>query len=217
MADDLAISTRHIQRRYNAIPAAVLLPQFFLGFGWLRAGVAHAVSGAWWSGDELESFLLAEGDLTVGAYEPFLEYLVRPFSVVVAATVCLAEIAIGVLLLANRRVIGALLVGSFLNLQFIMAGAVSPSIFYLVIALVIVLWRLERTVSLDMSRRMARGAAAVAAVMTVVLLPYVTTLQPESVIEDPALVLIFLSTLFAVACYWVYHRLNLTGVRTRSF
>ena len=189
------------------VPAAILLPQLFLAFGWMRAGVAHAITGHWWSGEEMRNFLAVETDHSIGIYEPFLTYVVEPLPILTAVVVCVMEIAVGLLLALNIRPTAALLAGAFLNLHFVLAGVVNPSAFYLVIALVIMLWRLERTMSISTSRTVAKVAAGCAGAATLILLPFIATPTPDQVIEDPALVLIFLSLLFAGSTWWTYHRM----------
>lgn len=189
------------------MPAAVLLPQLFLAFGWLRAAVAHGLHGAWWSGEEILMFIERDTSAAVGIYEPFLNYVVQPLPTVTAVIVIAIEVIVGLALVLNVRPLRAILLGAFLNLQFILSGVVNPSTFYLVIALVVVLWRVERTVSLTGSRTLAKRVAIAAGATTLLLLPFITSPTPEHAIDDPALVLIFLSLLFATAIWWTSHRI----------
>lgn len=207
MADLGRRFSRSFGTRYRGVPAAVLLPQLFLAFGWLRAAVAHGLDGAWWSGDEVLRFVAFDTAAAIGIYEPFLSHVVTPLPAITAVIVLCIEVVVGVMLVLNVRPLTAIMLGAFLNLQFIMAGEVNPSTFYLVIALVVVLWRLERTVSLSTSRLLARRVAIAAAVATVLLLPFITSPSPDQVIEDPAIVLIFLSLLVATSTWWTSHRI----------
>ena len=192
--------------RTGHMPAWILLPQLFLAIGWLRAGTANAITDGWWSGEKLRLFLEVDTSHAVTIYQPFLTQVVEPFAVVVAAMVCIAELVIAALLAQNRRVVGALLVAAFLNVHFMLAGVVNPSAFYLVIAMVIVLWRLEDGTSAAARRAAARRAGFAALVTTLGLAPFVTTIQPAQVIEDPAIVLIFLSVVFAIATWWAHEQ-----------
>ncbi len=92
--------------------------------------------------------------------------------------------------------------GGFLNVQFMLAGVVNPSAFYVVIAMVILLWRFDERVAgarrRTLARRLAMGAAAVATG----LVPFIKTLAPAEVIVDPAIVLGFLGVLFAAGVWW---------------
>ncbi len=193
--------------RYRGIPAAVLLPQLFLAFGWLRAAVAHGTSGTWWSGEEILTFVDRDTSAAIEIYEPFLANVVRQLPALTAVVVLALELLVALMLGLNIKPLAAIAVGTFLNLQFMLAGVVNPSAFYLVIALVVVLWRMEGTVSLSTSRRLAKGVAIAAGITTLFMLPFVTTPTPARAIDDPAVVLIFLSLLFATATWWTSHRI----------
>ncbi len=152
-------------------------------------------------------FIAEETGAAVGIYEPFLTYVVQPLPTVTAVIVLAIEMLVGLMLVLNIRPLRAITLGAFLNLQFILSGVVNPSTFYLVIALVVVLWRVERTVSLTGSRILARRVAIGAGATTLFMLPFITSLSPEHAIDDPALVLIFLSLLSATAIWWTSHRI----------
>ena len=192
---------RHRQRWDRAVPAWVLLPQLFLAAGWMRAAVGNATTSGWWAGEVLRRFLEGETGRAITIYEPFLSHVVEPLAPLVATAVCAVELTIAVSLASNSRVLGALGTGAFLNVNFMLAGAVAPSTFYIVIAMVIVLWRLDHGGSVAIRRSVARWAAFVAGATALGLAPFVTTLHPARVIEDPAVVLIALSILFAVAAW----------------
>lgn len=199
--------TELFRDRYRGIPAAVLLPQLFLAVGWLRAGVAHGLHGAWWNGEEIVTFVDTRTADAISWYEPFLTYVVRPLPATTAAIVLALEVLVGLMLVLNIKPLAAILMATFLNLHFILSGVVNPSVFYLVIALVVVLWRMERTVSLATSKRMAKVAAVAAGVATLCLVPFIASPSPDKAIEDPALVLILLSLLFATSTWWTSHRI----------
>lgn len=185
----------------------MLLPQLFLAAGWLRAVFAHMFDGDWWSGAEVRGFVAFETSAAIGIYRPFLNHIVLGLPTITAIIVILIELAAGLLLIANYRPLLGVLLGVFLNVQFMLAGAVNPSVFYLVLALVVVLWRMERSSSLSTSRRIARLVGLSAAVTTVSMLPFIASLSPDRAVEDPAIVLIFVSLLFAVATWWTSHRI----------
>ena len=75
-----------------------------------------------------------------------------------AAVVLLGELSIGVALLASVKRLEALAVGCFLNVHFIAAGQVNPSIFYLIISLSLIGWLLESRLSTERIRAFARTA-----------------------------------------------------------
>jgi hypothetical protein len=193
---------RHTRDRYVRLPPWVVLSQLFLGVGWLRAGVAHGLSRSWWNGDELLSFLAERRGQALPVYGLFLDGFVEPLPTGFAAVVLIAELGVGLALLANARPLEALAVGSFLNLHFIAAGQVNPSIFYLIIALGVVSWHVEGQLPVAKLRQLARIGTAASLAVAVLLLPAVETLAPAAVIDDPAAVLVLLAVLLAIA-FWV--------------
>ena len=199
------------RNRYQHLPSWVLLPQIFLAAGWARAGVAHALSRRWWNGEEILEFLALDTELRVGLYRHVLTGIVEPFPAVTAAVVGLAELIIAILLAANYRVKGALAAAAFLNVQFMLAGVVNPSIFYLVAGLGIAIWRLETMASPETISRLTRVGIGLGSVTTLLLAPSVRTIEPETAIEDPALVLIFFTALSVASLWWVNQRTALAG------
>lgn len=196
---------------YQRMPSWVLLPQIFLAAGWGRAGIAHALSGRWWNGDEILEFLATETDLQVGLYSHVLTRIVEPFPVATAVVVGLSELVIALLLAVNYRVKAALTLAAILNVQFILAGVVNPSIFYLVASLGIAIWRLETAASPETISRLTRVGLRFGLGAALLLIPFVRTIQPETAIEDPALVLIFLLALAAASLWWANHRTTLAS------
>lgn len=192
--------------RYQQLPSWVLLPQLFLAAGWGRAGVAHALSRRWWTGEEILDFLATETELQVGPYHHVLTWIVEPFPALTAVVVGLTELVIAVLLAANYRVKLALVAAAFLNVQFILAGVVNPSIFYLVASLGIAIWRLETAASPETISRLIRVCLPLGLGASLLLAPSVRTIEPETAIEDPALVLIFLIALSATSLWWANRR-----------
>ena len=193
--------------RYRSVPASVLYPQLFLGFGWIRAAVAHGISLSWWSGEDLLRFLDSTEALRLPVYGPFVDYLVRPLPILVSVIVVILQFLIGFALLANVRPVTWALVGIFLNFNFIMAGVVNPSVFYVVMGMAVVLWIMLDRMTAERAYRMAIRATVVAAITVIVCGPFTTTLDPARVIEDPSLILICLSSLFAVSCWLTYGEL----------
>lgn len=190
------------------MPASVLYPQLFLGFGWIRASVAHGMALSWWSGEDLLAFLDSSEALRLPVYDPFVELVVRPLPILVSVIVVILQLLIGLALLINIRPVTWTLVGIFLNFNFIMAGAVNPSVFYVVMGMAVVLWIMLDRMTAERAYRMATRATIVAVITLVVCAPFTTTLDPARVIEDPSLILICLSSLFAVSCWLTYNELS---------
>lgn len=116
---------------------ALLLPlRLFIGLGWLRAGVEKIIDPLWRSGDKLTTFFQAQ----LGAdavYFPFYETLVNqifaPNPLLLSWIVMLGELLAGIAILTGTLTTWALLGGLFMNLNFVLAGVVNPSAFYMVI------------------------------------------------------------------------------------
>ncbi len=197
--------------RYRSVPASVLYPQLFLGFGWMRAAVAHLVASSWWSGEDVLTFLDKSEPLRLPVYEPFVDLIVRPLPGVVSLVVVVLQVLIGLALLANIRPVAWTLVGIFLNFNFIMAGAVNPSVFYVVMGMAVVLWIMLDRMTAERAYRMATMATVAAMVTVLVCGPFITTLDPARVIEDPSLIMICLTSLFAVSCWLTYGELTSDG------
>ena len=130
-----------------------------------------------------------------------------PLPATTAAIVVGLEVLIGVLLLANTRPVYALALGVFLNVQFMLAGVVNPSVFYVILAFSIIHWRMEQYLSVERSRLLAKRVAVGAVVLSLMLVPFVSTMRPAMVMEDPALVIIFLAGLFAFGGWWTQNRI----------
>ncbi len=188
---------RAIRANYADLRGWAIFAQLFLGFGWLRAAVAHVIEPTWWNGVELTGFVNTHAGDSVDAYRPFVEELVMRFPSPVSWGVLALEFVAAALLIINLRPDIGLTIGGFLNVQFILAGQVNPSVFYLVLALGLLLWHLERAATPKTSRRHGRRAAAIAVLALALFGPSIRTVDPALAIEDPALVIVFLAWLVA--------------------
>ncbi|MEM7129355.1 MAG: DoxX family protein [Chloroflexota bacterium] len=116
---------------------ALLLPlRLFIGLGWLRAGVEKIIDPMWRSGDKLTTFFQTQ----LGAdavYFPFYEALITQFFALnpmsMSWIVMFGELLAGIAILTGTLTTWALLGGLFMNLNFVLAGVVNPSAFYIVI------------------------------------------------------------------------------------
>ncbi|MBG7603308.1 MAG: hypothetical protein IZT58_01580 [Actinobacteria bacterium] len=176
----------------------VLFPvRFFLGLGWMRAGTEKLISSDWWTGVSLDGFLVAQRELAL----PFMPWLIdhefAPLALPIAFVVMVSQFAIAFALLTTRLLRPALWAAVTLNCVFVAMGAVSPSVFYLVIELTL-LAALANGVFGEEQRRPPKpwsiGAKLGAAVAC---LPYIETLQPAEVIDDPAIILATVATIAA--------------------
>ena len=174
---------------------ALLLPlRLFLAAGWLRAGVEKVIDPNWWTGEALDRFLVEQETAMLPLFRWFSDLLIEPLVVPVAWLVVSVQLTIGLGLLFGRFPRRALWAGVLLNLCFTMAGRVNPSAFYLVMELALLVGS-SRPVSLTIAWR----RATLWLVPAVLVLPFARTLEPAEVIDDPALMISFVSGLAAVS------------------
>ena len=188
------------------VPVWVLLIEVFIGLGWLRAAAEKIIDPAWWSGDVVADFLVAHEGATLPWYRLVEEAIVRPGMGLVLIYVVLAQLAIGAALVAGVRRELALGVGVFLNLNFIALGAVTPSAFYVLAQLAVLLWVVESRLDHGAMRSVAAAGAVTGLVLAVTSLPAVSTIDPALVIDDPAVMLTLLGVLVTAACLVLLHR-----------
>lgn len=177
--------------RYALLPGWVFVPQLFLAFGWLRAGVSHKIRTEWRSGQDLRDFVAAQSGDAIVWYHLFLNHVVDNIPTVIAVTVVSIQLLVGVALLVNWNPLAALSAGAFLNLNFVLSGEVNPSVFFLVMAASIVSWHLDRNMGSVVKQHLVRTFVPGAIGANAVLAVDVKSIHPVDVIEDPASVLIF--------------------------
>jgi len=182
----------------------------FLAFGWLRAGVEKAIDGDWWTGGSLRVFLAEHRESSL----PFAEWLTGgPMVNLAPATafvVLVLELVIGLGLLTGRRLRPALHAAMTLNVVFIALGVVSPSAFYMVLQLTLLLGLGSRN-GAARPRRAAIAITAACAVAAVALLPSIRTIHPAEVIHDPAIMLVTIAGLVGAS-----HLLELVSAGQRA-
>lgn len=191
-------------RRIGALPTLkrppwLVVTQIFFGLGWLRAASEKVISTDWWTGNTIRGFVADHEAVTLGWFQPVLDQLVVPFAPIVAAVVLLAQLVIGVSLVTNRAAGSMLWLAMGLNLAFVATGAVNPSIFYLVGQGAILLWLFGRRQSTAMRSAALRLLTGVSVAMAIVSLPFVGTIHPAEVIDDPAIVVALFGGLTALA------------------
>ncbi len=190
-----------------AASTILLFPiRMFLGFGWLRAGVEKVIDWSWWTGEELQRFLIEQRPLALPFMEPLIDGLFEPFVVAISLIVMIAQLAVGLAFVTTRYFRQALWVGVTMNLVFVAMGAVDPSVFYLVIQLSLLaavslgLFGGERREPNAISVGLKLGAAGVMGTMAM-------TIGPADVIHDPAVILTTVALLAAAteALGWFVH------------
>jgi len=178
----------------RAVTALLLPLRLFLAAGWLRSGAEKVIDPNWWNGEVLDRFLLEQDVLMLPFFGWFSDLLIEPLIVPVAWLVGAMQLTIGLGLLFGRFPRRALWAGVLLNLCFTMAGRVNPSAFYLVMELALLVG-----VSRPVSMTIAWRRAMLWLVPAVLVLPFARTIEPAAVIDDPALMIAFVSGLAAVS------------------
>lgn len=195
-----AVLSARVRNHYRGLPPWLLLAQSFLAFGWLRAAVAHWIDPNWWDGDEIAGFVVDHRPDSVEWYgATMLDGPIESWPAVIAVIVLAVQVVVAALLVANVRPLFALLLGAGLNVNFMLAGAVNPSVFYLVISAALALWHIENSMTLAGLHRLTTTSTLIGAMGVGALIPEVRTVDPAIVIEDPALVLTFATLLWVGA------------------
>ena len=200
--------------RTAGLPSWVLLIELFLGLGWLRAAAEKVIDPQWWTGDVIRGFVLEHQDQALGWYRPFLDAVVSPAALLVALAVLVLQLTAGLSLVTGRRRGLALGLGILLNLHFMAAGAVNPSVFYLLAQATLALWMVEQRPTITSTRRLV-VVSAIATVLASASLPFISTLHPAHVIEDAAVMFVFGGALTIVACAQAGTTINAARRATR--
>lgn len=180
-------------------PPWVLLVEIFIGIGWLRAAVEKIVDPLWWDGSELTGFLDSHAVLTLPWYQGFVDNVVAPNLLPISIIVVFAQLFVGIALISDWKLPAALATGLFLNLNFVAAGSVEPSIFYLVCQIALVLWILHD--KNGVARRPLRVVGVTSLIVALSNVPFIWTLDPTWVIEDPAMALVTVGLLTSLAAF----------------
>jgi len=201
--------------RYGQLPVWLLLAQCFLTVGWLRAAIAHAFSPGWRNGSEVDAFRLEHQALAVDWYrEIVFDGLLGSRSGSIAIVVLIGQLSVVLALGLNRFVPIGLGIGAFLNINFVLAGAIDPSTFYLVITATVALWHIERSADPARSCWLTLISTVVGFTLIGALIPEVETAHPASVVEDPAIVLTFI-TLLWIGALWLTFGRQVMALRPR--
>ncbi len=220
MAMSRAQQMRSLLTRELGKDRAYLLPlRVFIGLGWLRAAVEKIIDPAWYDGTALTVFLQQQLGWSQEAfpfYGTLMETVFLPGATVLGIIVILVQLFAGLAILFGAYTNAGLLVGLVMNVNFVLAGAVDPSTFYIVIQLVLFFGGAGTVLGVDASRatgthsplltaptavdreraqhrRVYGFIAAVCLIFAVAMTPYVSTLAPATVVEDPAMILVVLA------------------------
>lgn len=185
------------RRNYLARPPWIVVTNLFFGLGWLRAAVSKVIDPAWWSGEIVATFVASHESLTLDWFRPILALILLTPAVVLASIVLTMQAIVGLCLLVKARPAWALSVGIAMNLAFVAIGAVNPSVFYLIGQGSALLWILSERQRF--SNRAPLVMTAVGATFAAFNVPFVASLHPAAVSDDPAIIMVTLGALAAVA------------------
>ena len=134
-SDSAMIVARLAQRRV----ALLLLPlRVFIGVAWLRRGLAMVLQPEWHDGTALTGFLQNQAaDAPLALYTDVMLRAADRFAAPMGMAVALGEVAIGIGLITGTLTNLALLMAIMLNVNLVLAGAGSPSQYFIVIQLVL--------------------------------------------------------------------------------
>ena len=180
--------------------AVVLLPlRVFLAAGWLRAASEKLLDPLWWSGDVVVQFVADQQSAALPFFSPLLTDLALPNAVSVSAIIVICQLLVGIGLAVGVRIQGALKIGVAMNVIFVMAGRVNPSVFYLFMEMTLLFaiaaGLLGSKSDRDIGRPMISAAAWLLGALT--LSRWIETIEPAGVIDDPAMILSFLCLVLA--------------------
>lgn len=174
--------------RAESLQIVTLPARLFLALGWLRAASEKLIDVNWWTGYELDVFLIEQRPRALPFMQPVIDRVFTPTVLAIAAIVMVAEFAIGLALARAKHMRTALVAGITLNVVFVLLGVVTPSAFYLILQVTLLVALGERTND-RVTLRQLWGRAIACLVAALAMLPFATTLHPAEVIEDPALML----------------------------
>lgn len=203
---------------------AYLLPlRIFIGLGWLRAAAEKLIEPGWYDGSALTAFLRGQLEWSQEAfpfYGTLMEAVLIPNATALGLVVIVLQLLAGITILAGFYTNAGLWAGLLMNINFILAGVPDPSAFYIVIQLVLFFGSAGAVLGLDARRsqrhhhpllvaatgweeddtarrrRVFGGLAVVSVALAAAMAPYVSTVDPATVVEDPAMILVTLA-LFA--------------------
>lgn len=178
--------------------AVTLLPvRVFLALGWLRAAIEKVVERRWWSGELLDEFLVTQRSDALPFMPRLTDNVVAPLAQTIAIAVVFAQVAIALGFASKRTMRPALWAAITLNVAFIAMGVVTPSAFYLAIQLSLLTALNSGALGLPL-RPPRRAAIYIMAVAAVACLPFVDTVHPARVIDDPAIMLATIAAIGAI-------------------
>jgi uncharacterized membrane protein YphA (DoxX/SURF4 family) len=230
--------SNHLRDLFNWISSetlkdgAHLLPlRLFIAVGWLRAMSEKLLNPAWFDGAALSSFLNAQlhaDKVAFPAYAWLISHVFLPGAPVLAWTILIGQLLVGLGLVFGAFSRAALLGALFMNLNFIAAGIPSPSVFYVVIQIMLLISSAGRAFGLDgiahqnvilrslvqpvqhrigrhqtrfrLSRNAMLILSVICALLALLALPFAKDFSPKGSINDPAILMCVIGLYAAGQC-----------------
>lgn len=213
--------------------SAYLFPlRLFIGIGWARAGLEKLIEAGWHDGSSLVAFItqqISGGYVHFPFYQTMIRDLFAPHALSLSWVIMIGQLSVGMAVLAGFFTNFALLCGLFMNFNFIFAGQVTPSAFYVVIQMALFIGNAGAIIGADqlLSRKIPfcflvaqpDGVLKLLGVQKVTFLtiailslggalfavPYIRDFGPHSV-DDPAMILLILSIIIGLSAMITWMR-----------
>ena|GEM_PF-979975 len=179
-----------IDERFDDRPSWIVLIEMFIGLGWIRAATEKVIAGDWWDQTVIRTFVGQHEGLTIPWFRPVVDNIFLPGAGVLVILIPAGQLVAGLCILTARRLHQGIFIGMTMNLTFILIGAVDPSIFYLMLQAVLALWLFENRPITSLGVSYLKWIVGLAVVLTVASLPFIRTIDPAHVVEDPAMILV---------------------------
>lgn len=223
----------YIQSVVRAENAYLLPLRIFIGVGWMRAGLEKLIEPGWLNGTALTNFLggqLEAGQVIFPFYRLWIEKIFLPGALALGWVILVGQLLVGLAVLTGTLTNFALLWGLFMNINFILAGQVTPSAFYVVIQIVLLLGNAGVILGLDqilgrriplrvlvarkeasverlwIEKRLFVSLALISLGAGVLAIPFIRDYSPHSV-DDPAMILLVLGVFTSLSSIIMYLRL----------
>jgi thiosulfate dehydrogenase (quinone) large subunit len=210
---------RYIEQELHKESVYLVPLRLFIGVGWIRASLEKLVSGSWMNGSALKEFFnqqLASGLVVFPFYKRLITTVFAPNALTMSWVILVGQMLVGLAILLGFLTNFALIWGLFMNLNFILAGRVNPSAFYIVIQVALLVANAGAVLGLDrlLSRRLQFClmtaqcgtvnrlwrlervcfflSAIVAMITGLSVIPFIHDFGPTS-IDDPAMLLLVMS------------------------
>ena len=213
--------------------SAYLFPlRLFIGIGWVRAGLEKYIDANWQNGSALVTFFnqqVSGGHVSFPFYQAMIRNFFTPQALSLSWVIMIGQLLVGIAVLAGFFTNFALLCGVFMNFNFIFAGQVNPSAFYIVIQMALFIGNAGAIIGIDqfLSRKIPvcflvaqtdgirkllcveRATYLTMAILSLggalFAIPYIRDFSPHSV-DDPAMILLVLSIIIGLSALITWMR-----------